>query len=86
MSRAQNMKKNSYTNPSELSNLEKYVIKESEEENNRCRNFKRIYPTPHSAKYKSFFEVERPFNILLWNKYLYIIIKIANYTKLKTKV
>ena len=56
------MKKNNYSTSAELTNLEKHVIRESEEELKRSRSWKRIFPSPHSIKYKNFFEVERPFN------------------------
>jgi hypothetical protein len=62
------MKKNNYSSSAELTNLEKHVIRESEDELKRARSWKRIFPSQSSIKYKNFFEVERPFNILLWNQ------------------
>ncbi|EAS01764.2 tubulin-tyrosine ligase family protein (macronuclear) [Tetrahymena thermophila SB210] len=51
----------------ELSKIERYVIKEAEDEIKRCRRFKRIYPNENSFKYKTYFDVERPLNVLLRN-------------------
>lgn len=35
------------------------IICELEEENSRCGNFNRIFPTEHTTKYDRFFEAKR---------------------------
>lgn len=64
-----NRAKNTYSNQ-EMSSIEKYILKESEDELKRSRNFRRLYPSPYCMKYKNYFEVERPFNFVLWNNEL----------------
>ena len=44
---------------------EKILLKESEEEFKRRGAFKLIFPSENFGTYKSFFEEERPHNVLL---------------------
>ena len=51
-----------------MSREERRIVKESNAENSRCGNFERIFPNELSMSYKSFFEIERPYNTMLWNR------------------
>ena len=51
-------------------NYEKYIVRESEEENKRSRKWRRIFPNDNSARYKNYFEKDRALNILMRNQYI----------------
>lgn len=54
--------------PSAISREEKAIIMETAEEYKRRGGFERIFPSEVSINYKSFFEQERPYNSLLWER------------------
>ena len=51
-----------------LNKEEKAIIKETDEEYKRKGSFRRIFPTVNYANYRTFFEEERPYNVLLANR------------------
>ena len=54
--------------PTSESREEKAILAETAEEYKRRGGFERIFPSEVSINYKSFFELERPYNSLLWEK------------------
>ena len=47
---------------------ERLIVTDTAEEYRRRGGFERIFPSEVSIGYKSFFEQERPYNILLWER------------------
>ena len=59
----------------------KEMLWNTDEEFNRKKKFKRIFPSPSSLNYRKFFDVERPINLFLSLRYMLTQIKIFRASK-----